>query len=490
MVAGRRVENSRTGAWRRSSQSRFKTKAQLNLLRPGQIVSTERSRVACSVVSFIGAGGQGEVYLATMEGRPVALKWYYPHYLPEDPRLGERLRRAAASGPPGPRFLWPLEIIVAEGVPSFGYVMPARDPHLIEAAQMFGADDPPSLRTTARYGFELSNNFRQLHARGFCYADINDRNVFVDPRSGDIAICDNDNVDVNGTPSTMIGTPRFRAPEVALGKANAGTSSDLHSLAVMLFVALVRHHPFDGAAVTAKTLDATAVREHFERHPIFIFDPDDASNRPHARDGNPLAIWPVLPLEVRNLFTRAFTTGLRDPENGRVTEGEWRSAMLRLHDSFYNCERCGAENFYDFENSRSACFNCHAAAGAVLRLCIERETVVLNGDTTISAHHVDVGSRYDLGRVVAAVESHPAVANVWGLKNLDRRPWQAERLGTRTEIGPGRSVRIVPGTRIDFGGRVGTVEKSAIPRERRAVRAGRSPSASCRSFGSAILPAR
>jgi DNA-binding helix-hairpin-helix protein with protein kinase domain len=410
-------------------------------------------------VSLIRAGGQGEVYLATMEARPVAIKWYFPEYLPADPRLLERLRRAASSGAPGPRFLWPLEIVVAEGVPSFGYVMPVRDANLVEAAELFGADDPPSLRITARYGFELANNFRHLHARGFCYADINDRNVFVDPATGDVAICDNDNVDVNGTPGAIIGTPRFRAPEVALGKALPSATSDLHSLAVMLFMALVRHHPFDGAAVTSGTLDAAAVREYFERRPVFIFDPDNDSNRPLPRHINPLTIWPLLPGEVRDLFTRAFTLGLSDPDNCRVTEGQWRNAMLRLHDSFYNCERCGAENFYDFASTHNACFNCQALAGAVLRICIDRETIVLNGDTTIAAHHVDPRSRFDLGRIVAAVEPHPTLANVWGLKNLDRTPWQAQRDGTRTEIAPGRTVRIVPGTQIDFGAKVGAIQR-------------------------------
>jgi len=65
----------------------------------------------------------------------------------------------------------------------------------------------------------------------------------------------------------------------------------------------------------------------------------------------------------------------------------------------------------------------------------------------------------DLAQIVGAVEPHPTLANVWGLKNLGRHAWHAQRDGTRTEIAPGRSVRIVPGTQIDFGSRVGAIQQ-------------------------------
>ncbi len=32
------------------------------ILKPGQTVRTESSRIACTVEKFLGAGGQGEVY--------------------------------------------------------------------------------------------------------------------------------------------------------------------------------------------------------------------------------------------------------------------------------------------------------------------------------------------------------------------------------------------------------------------------------------------
>ena len=51
--------------------------------------------------------------------------------------------------------------------------------------------------------------------------------------------------------------------------------------------------------------------------PLFVFDPDDESNRPvPGVHDNVVVIWPALPLFVRRLFTRSFTVGLRDVQGG------------------------------------------------------------------------------------------------------------------------------------------------------------------------------
>ena len=36
------------------------------------------SKLPCKIQRLLGSGGQGEVYEATLSGKPVALKWYHP----------------------------------------------------------------------------------------------------------------------------------------------------------------------------------------------------------------------------------------------------------------------------------------------------------------------------------------------------------------------------------------------------------------------------
>src|SRR5262245_61129226 len=95
------------------------------LLKKGQVVATEPSGLRCVVEQFLGGGGQGEVYRAALDGRPVALKWYFHHTATTAQR--QQLRDLVKRGAPTPRFLWPLELATAGDVAGFGYVMLLRD---------------------------------------------------------------------------------------------------------------------------------------------------------------------------------------------------------------------------------------------------------------------------------------------------------------------------------------------------------------------------
>ena len=48
------------------------------ILKPGQKVRTSSTRRECHVEKFLGGAGQGEVYQALLDRKPVAVKWYYP----------------------------------------------------------------------------------------------------------------------------------------------------------------------------------------------------------------------------------------------------------------------------------------------------------------------------------------------------------------------------------------------------------------------------
>ncbi|MCB1920044.1 MAG: hypothetical protein KDJ28_08710 [Candidatus Competibacteraceae bacterium] len=57
----------------------------------------------CTVETFLGGGGQGEVYRAQLGSKPVALKWYFPEQatLAQQQSLATLIRK----GPPSPAFL-------------------------------------------------------------------------------------------------------------------------------------------------------------------------------------------------------------------------------------------------------------------------------------------------------------------------------------------------------------------------------------------------
>jgi len=435
------------------------------ILRLKQTVHTESSGVPCEVEQFLGGGGQGEVYRASLAGQTVALKWYFPASATAVQR--EALAALVKKGAPDQRFLWPMDLASESGVPEFGYVMPLREPRYKGIVDLMKRRIEPTFRALAKAGHELSDSFLQLHARGMCYRDISFGNVFFDPKTGDILICDNDNVAVDeGGDSTILGTPSFMAPEVVRGDAVPSTQTDLFSLAVLLFYMLMVHHPLEGRQESSiKCLDLPARTKLYGTHPLFIFDPDDDANQPvPGHHDNAIAYWPIYPQFLRDLFIKAFTDGIRDPVNGRVRESQWRSAMVRLRDSIMYCAGCGRENFYDGETLKAPggkpapCWSCKQAIQLPPRIRIGSNTVMLNHDTQLFPHHVDHQKMYDFSQPIAAVVQHPTNPKIWGLKNLSAEKWVITAAdGSMKDVEPGRSVTLAGGTRINFGGVEGTI---------------------------------
>jgi len=430
------------------------------LLKPQQAVYIETTGTPCTVEKLLGAGGQGEVYQVRAEGTALALKWYYPHILQDDVTLRERLSTAVKRGAPNDRFLWPLALASDPNVPGFGYVMPLREPQFKSIVDLMRRRVEPSFRALATAGFELSNAFLDLHARGWCYRDINFGNVFFNPISGGIRVCDNDNVDVNGTASIIGGTMRFMAPEIVRGEVQSpNRETDLFSLSVLLFYMLMIHHPLEGEReARIHALDSAAMTRLYGTEPVFIFDPQDESNRPvPGVHDNALDFWSVYPQFLRDIFTKAFTTALRDSK-ARIYEGEWVSAMVRLRDTIMYCGSCGVENFYDLETLKAApnssvhCWACKQPVTVPPRIRIGSAVVMLNHDTMLFPHHVDGERKGEFSQPVAKVTQHPSDPGLWGLQNLSNTSWTATMPDGQTrEVEPGRNLRLGVGVKVNFG---------------------------------------
>lgn len=428
------------------------------LLKPRKQVRLDSANMACEVEEFIGGGGQGEVYKASVNGKPVALKWYFPEQA--TPEQSAALEMLIKKGAPNEKFLWPEGMAFSQDVKGFGYIMPLRESRYKGIVDLMKRNTDPSFRTLATAGLELAHSFLQLHAGGLCYRDISFGNVFFDSDTGEVLICDNDNVAVDAeTKGGILGTPRFMAPEIVRGEAFPSTQTDLFSLAVLLFYMLMIHHPLEGRKESdIRCFDLPAMNRLYGTEPVFIFDPDDDSNRPvHGYHDNALLYWPIYPQFLRDLFTKAFTDGIRDPQNSRVRESEWRAAMIRLRDAIIYCGTCGAENFYDIDRLKSTgtllpCWSCQKRIQIPPRIRIEKHIAMLNHDTRLYWHHIDPQKMYDFSQPVAEVVQHPANPNIWGLKNLSDENWSVVLPdGAVKEAKPGQSFTMAKGTEIHFG---------------------------------------
>lgn len=423
--------------------------------------------ISIRIEKFLGGGTQGEVYRSELSENPVAVKWYFPQYLRSDTGLRSRLERAVKDGAPDNRFLWPMSIVTSETRPGFGYVMGLRSPNYQSIMDLVSGKADPSFRTLAVAGFNLADGYYQLHSRGFCYRDISFGNVFFDARTGDILICDNDNVDVDGRPGAIGGTPDFMAPELVLGKSAPSTKTDLHSLAVLLFYMFFIQHPLMGKRVLdIRALDLPARRHLFGEKPVYIFDPVDKSNEavpassndPTTKEGgaNALLFWPIYPKFLKDTFKQAFTVGLRDA-NQRVGESVWRKTMARLIDAAFPCANCGRENFYDetlVDNGtyKAACWSCKAQLKPPMRLQINDWQVGLHANTVLRPHHVNAYDVPSFAQKIGEVAAHPADPSVLGLRNTSAERWVVTPVGqVPQDVLPSQTLRLTPGVKINFG---------------------------------------
>ncbi len=427
------------------------------ILRPGDI--------RCTVEACLGSGGQGEVYRVWMEGEEKAVVWYFEES--GTPQQAKLLRRLVDMGPPtsSGEFLWPERVVTCPTVKSFGYVMPIRSPRFKSIVDLMRGEVHPSFRILCTVARKLAHSYWSLHHKGFCYRDINFNNVFFDPATGDILICDNDNVSIAGERvSGVIGTQRFMAPEIVRGEAEPSAETDKYSLAVLLFYLLFVHHPLEGKRESdIHCLDKAAMDRLYGYQPIFIYDPNDESNRPvPGYHDNAIKYWNVYPTFIKRLFVRAFTDGLKP--NGRVGETEWRRAFAHLADCIVYCQKCGRENFYDDEvhcyaGASLVCWKCQARVTIPFILRIANNAIVLRHDTKLYPYHMMPLFYQNHDEPVAQVSQHPQDPSRWGLTNQSNQQWVAQTAeGSVVVVPQGKTIRLHKGLRIDFGSTSGIIE--------------------------------
>jgi eukaryotic-like serine/threonine-protein kinase len=418
----------------------------------GDRIDLARSGRTATLVRLIGEGSQGAVFEAVAsDGERLAAKWY----LPRSGTEGQRglIVDLVDRGAPDERFLWPIEMIsAADRTDGFGYVMPLRPDNYAGLSELLTGKVDVGFSVVCRLSVELADAFLRLHTEGLCYRDISFSNVFFDPATGRPLICDNDNVGVDGRSMTgVLGTRRFMAPEIVRREANPSARTDLYSLAVLLFYVLVMGHPLLGRReLEFDCWDDSAESELFGRAPVFVFDPTDGSNKPSPElHGAVLQYWSLYPGFIQDLFTQAFTSGLRDPVNGRVMESVWRSNLARLRDSIVRCGTCGKEAFVDVGGRPTKCWFCERTIHDTLWLRIGRRQVGLAEGTQICAHHL-TGS-YDFDTVVGTVVRHPVREDLFGLRNDTTATWAADVDGDEREVESGRSIGLTDGTTIELG---------------------------------------
>lgn len=398
--------------------------------------------------SYIAGGGQGDVYKVTYQGKPMALKWYKPRALQDPDAFYDNLQKNVAKGSPDKAFLWPVAVTErANG--SFGYVMELRPDGYEELTSILFSPDGnhfTSFKAVVEAAIEVVSAFRNIHKYGYSYQDMNSGNFFINARTGSVLICDNDNVAPDGTNTGIIGTPQYMAPEIVLGKAKPNWRTDEFSLAVVLFMLLCANHPLEGEHWAVPCLTPEMEKKLYGSDATFIFDPQDASNRPiKGVHNNVLRRWSYLPDYIRDAFLKAFSKEAINDPNRRVLDMDWLKVLTRFQSDIVRCPHCDNEIFIK-DVSDTECDRCHRVYKVEHSLKLHDYAVTAARNTRVYRCQLGICKADEaLDPVALVIEKNHDPHNL-GLKNMTKNVLLGiTPSGKRNQVQPGQGVPLRTG---------------------------------------------
>ena len=420
---------------------------------PGYLVPMYDGQYA-RIEKYLAEGGQGEVYIVDYCGVKRALKWYKPHAIKKPERFYQNLLNNVKQGAPDKSFLWPL-MITAKADGSFGYVMEFRPKEYRELSEFLLAGFTgirfSSFKTAAEACIRIVEAFCFLHEKGLCYQDMNEGNFFINPNTGQVLICDCDNVSPNKTDVFIMGTPRFMAPEIVMDQTGPNSYTDRYSMAVILFLILCMNHPLEGEHWAVPCLTEAVERALYGSKPLFIYDKDDASNRPvKGVHNNCIRRWQYFPSYIQDIFQRSFSQEALFNPSARPREIEFLRAFIRFQSEIVTCPHCGNEIFIQ-DSKDTVCDACRKIYTVERRLVLPKYTLAAVKNTRVFRCQLElVNMEHALDPVGTVLQDSKGR---WGIVNLSGTSMIGyTRAGEKREVKHKEFVPLLPGIRLHVQG--------------------------------------
>jgi len=212
------------------------------------------------IISKLGAGGMGEVYLAedTRLDRKVALKILPAEFASDSGRMQRFVQEAkTASALNHPNIITIYEIGEADGVQFI-----ASELIKGETLRQRMLSGPMSIRKTLDIATQVAGALSAAHEAGIIHRDIKPENIMLRP-DGYVKVLDfglakpvereAPSTDtqaptiarVNTEPGLLLGTLAYMSPEQARGKG-VDARTDIFSFGVLLYEMITRRAPFEG----------------------------------------------------------------------------------------------------------------------------------------------------------------------------------------------------------------------------------------------------
>ena len=404
----------------------------------------------CIVKNELGRGGQGIVYVVDYDGKDYALKWYTFPDIINSVDFYDNLCINVNAGSPAPNFIWPI-VVTERQNGSYGYIMELR-PRGYEDMGQFLLCHAKFLSVQALLNacLQISTAFQRLHIRGLSYQDMNDGNFFINPNTGDVLICDNDNVAPDGINLGIGGKAGYMAPEIVEGKTRPNRYTDYYSLAVCLFILIYMNRPFEGARYLSCPCDndKNYAKKLLGFSSVFIMDPTDSSNRPvQGLHKNVIQRWSIFPKLLADAFIKTFSKeAIQDPTK-RLMDKQWYNILLQIRSNYTKCPSCGKYTFLDSKQKQKPCVWCQKNANDFVSLKVGRYNVPLVDGQII--YECLVSAQNDFNQKCGEVVSKNGAL---GVRNKSPISWTVTLQDGKVKIvNPGTGMPVKAGLKIKFG---------------------------------------
>jgi len=320
------------------------------------------------LVKKLGRGGQAQVW--SVKSLSDGKMYAYKHYTQDKNGVRSNIEDLIkigqfkdSNGNPVDSVVLPITIVEGDG-DSFGYIMDLVNlDDYTNLKKAWSGGEYPSCRALCHIVQNLAVVFKTFHlSYGMCYKDVNEGNIFFNPKTGDVKIIDNDNVGYSDK-FTIKGTSGYMAPEVVLGD-RPDHKSDRFSFAVYVYRLLIGGYPFEGPYTDDycrqnDILSDDARKVIFGSAPIFVWNPNDKRNcidkRKDPQSQGQTELWHSLPKEIQDLFIKTFVTNLSKSRCAeRATDQDWYDVFEKLEQGLVTCPHCQQETF----GSSQKCFLC------------------------------------------------------------------------------------------------------------------------------------
>jgi serine/threonine protein kinase len=314
------------------------------------LINSIESDIPDSSLQKIGQGGEGVIYLITLDGEKYAIKKYYKPNESLHKKIKAMLDRAPndsvqkINSQTFIQLAWPIGLCYDSG--SFcGFVMPYvdlkhtntldfyLDPRLFK--EKFGVGNL-SLTFKIEIARNLAGVVKLLHSKGHFFIDFKPQNVRVYDRYHLISLIDCDGFSIEGTTGERFPANGYSSEYIypeALQKnkrpQELSLKQDLFALSVVIFQ-LMNYgiHPFSGIISSgdeATTTDDKVAKGYY---------PYGLDTHPHIRPLN-YSTHKCFPHAIRILFDRAFSSNGGNPP----AVEEWISAFENIISS-QNLQKC------------------------------------------------------------------------------------------------------------------------------------------------------